>query len=149
MKNRQIFGPLLLLQHWSWAHLLVNRPVIPFPHPRWEEPDLDRCPVYGAIWGRDHDHEEKGKGISYVRGQLQMLRDANIDWFPYRAWYQRRWLSRLTLEQTELWYYRGPLVCFWIVEYHYPDRVSRQLGLDAFISEYPLMGKDDTDKFHK
>jgi hypothetical protein len=97
----------------------------------------------------DHEHEEKGKGIHYVRGQLQMLRNANIDWFPYRVWYQRGWLSRLTLEQRRLWYYRGPVVCFWIVEYHYPDRVSRQFGLDAFIPEHPLMGQDDTKKFHK
>jgi hypothetical protein len=100
VRNNQLYGPLLLLQHWSWSHLPVNRPVIPLPHPRWAVPDLDRCPAYGAIWGRDHEHEEKGKGISNVRGQLQMLRDENIDWFPYRAWYQRRWLSRLTLEQA-------------------------------------------------
>jgi len=119
--------------------------------PLWGAPDPDRCPAYGAIWGSDHNHEVKALGISYVRGQLQMLRDANIDWFPYRAFYRGSLLSRLTLdpEQRRLWYYRGPVVCFWIVEYHYPDRVSRQFGLDAFIPDYPLMGKDDTEKFHK
>lgn len=149
MKNKQIHGPLLLLQHWSWSHLPVCQPVIPNPHPRWGWPDPERCPAYGAIWGSHQSYEETGKGISYVRGQLQMLRNANIDWFPYRLFYQHRYLSQLTLEQRPLWYYQGPVVCYWIVEFHYPDRVSRQFGLDAFIPEDPLMGKDDTNKFHK
>ena len=78
-----------------------------------------------------------------------MLRHCNIDWFPYRAFYRSGLLSRLTLEQRPLWFYQGPLVCYWIVEYHYPDRVSRQFGLDAFIPEYPLIGQDETDRFHK
>jgi hypothetical protein len=53
------------------------------------------------------------------------------------------------MEQRDLGLYRGPVVCYWIVEYHYPDRVPRQFGFDAFIPDDPILGEDETEKLHK
>lgn len=88
-------------------------------------------------------------GISYVRSQLQMLHESSVDWFPYREFYERNAFCRLTLEQRHLWFYRGPCVCYWIVEYTYPDRVTRQFGLDAFVPQFPELGEAETTKLHK
>ena len=115
--------------------------------------DPERRPGYGAIWGTPHTYEDTGRGrtvgISYVRGQLQMLHEASITWYPYRLFYDRGLLCQLTLEQRHLSFYRGPCVCFWIVEYHYPDRVPRQFGLDAYVPDFPELGEQQTTQLHR
>jgi hypothetical protein len=151
--SQQFNGPLLLLQQWSWSHLPVCRPEIP-SNVNWQRgSDIEKSPPYGAIWGsrlRYFNTPRGGTaGISYVRNQLQLLHQANIEWFPYRPWYRARIFCRLTMEQRDLGLYRGPVVCYWIVEYHYPDRVPRQFGFDAFIPDDPILGEDETEKLHK
>ncbi len=88
-------------------------------------------------------------GISYVRGQLQMLHEASITWYPYRLFYDQNLLCQLTLEQRYFSFYRGPCVCFWIVEYHYPDRVPRQFGVDAYVPDFPELGEQQTTQLHR
>ncbi|KAF3320111.1 Serine/threonine-protein [Carex littledalei] len=150
--NKQIAGPLLLLQQWSWSHIPVCRPVPPAQHGLWTGDDPERRPGYGAIWAPPHTYEDTGRGrtvgISYVRGQLQMLHEASITWYPYRLFYDRGLLCQLTLDQRHLSFYRGPCVCFWIVEYHYPDRVPRQFGLDAYVPDFPELGEQQTTQLH-
>ncbi|CAH9079630.1 unnamed protein product [Cuscuta europaea] len=37
-------------------------------------------------------------------------------------------------EHTEIWRARVPLICFHVVEHHFPDRVLQQFGLQQVIS---------------
>lgn len=38
-------------------------------------------------------------------------------------------VSGRVLEEHQFWLARVPCICFWIVAWHYPDRVMRQFGL--------------------
>ncbi|XP_078175182.1 uncharacterized protein LOC144568685 [Carex rostrata] len=47
-----------------------------------------------------------------------------------------------------MWLYRGPLVCFWIVEFHYPDRVLRQFGYPPLIPGVPDVPRSEIRDYH-
>ncbi|XP_078158210.1 serine/threonine-protein phosphatase 7 long form homolog [Carex rostrata] len=133
-KSKQIYGPTLLLQHWSWSRIPV---VVPVPN----EPDDAYRPALGKKWYGDHRYVNQlhGKtvGIRLVRGQLQSLGDTQVSWTLYSELYDEGRLPQIVSDDEEMWLYRGPLVCFWIVEHHYPDRVLRQFGLPPLIPADP------------
>ncbi|XP_078166187.1 serine/threonine-protein phosphatase 7 long form homolog [Carex rostrata] len=47
-----------------------------------------------------------------------------------------------------MWLYRGPLVCFWIVEHHYPDRVLRQFDFPPLIPADPEVPRSVILRLH-
>ena len=49
-------------------------------------------------------------------------------WWPYQSVMNE--LPAICRDRTEmeLWFYRGPIIFFWIVEFYTPERVMRQLG---------------------
>lgn len=147
-----MYGPTLLLQHWAWSRLPVGRPIAN-EAPGWGNPDPDRCPAFAKKWHGVHHYEARTHGstigIRPVRSELQSLGAERVDWTPYQLLYAEGRLPITCLQQQDMWYYRGPLVHFWIVEHHYPDRVLRQFGHDPFIPADPsLLGSTIRD-LHK
>ena len=78
-------------------------------------------------WYGHHDYKDnphgRPVGIRVVRTQIQSLGDTQVIWHPYHELYTEGRLPQIVADDHEMWLYRGPLVCFWIVEHHYLDRV--------------------------
>ena len=129
-KTKTIAGPMVLLQQWCWSRLPTGRPR-PLNNwaPRWGFPDPHSCPAFGEKWccHKDYRQAHGRAGVSYFRGPLQDLEDYMVEWEPYRLLLPRL-PSRVHLDE-DVWRARMPLIHFWIVEHHYPDRVMRQFGL--------------------
>ena len=92
-------------------------------------------------WYGQHDYKDnphgKPVGIRLVRSQIQCLGETQVSWTPYHELYTEGRLPQTVADDHEMWLYRGPLVCFWIVEHHYPDWVLRQFGLPPLIPADP------------
>lgn len=153
-KKKEIAGPIELLLHWSWSRLPVSRPRPREKNwePEWGSPDMLTCPAYAAKWCSYHTYLDTARGrvgVSYVRGQLNSLRECDIDWEPYVSLVSGGKCCKQTLDDRDRWLFRGPLIHFWMIEYHYPDRVLRQFGLRQQIPEAPLLGEADTRALHR
>jgi len=135
-----MYGPVLLLQHWSWSRLPVGVPA-PNASPEWGRPNLAECPAFGKKWHGKHDfiNQPHGRtvGIRLVRNQIQNTGELQVSWTPYEDLYNAGDMPQIFADEKEMWFYRGPLVSFWIVEHHYPDRVLRQFGYDPLIPADP------------
>ena len=135
-----MYGPVILLQHWAWSRLPVGVPV-PNESPEWGVPTSQDCHAFGKKWYENHEYKNQphGKpvGIRLVRGQIQSMGDMQVNWTPYQELYSAGRLPQTVEDDSSLWLYRGPLVCFWIVEFHYPDRVLRQFGYPSLIPADP------------
>ena len=155
IKTKGIAGPIVLLQQWSWTRLPVCRPLprVKGWSPDWGVPDPLTCPAYGAKWCSLHtflDTPHGGTaGPGYVRGQIQSLKDHDIDWEPYLDLIKEEKFCKQTMDDRDRWLFRGPLIHYWIIEYHYPDRVLRQFGLRQQIPDAPLFGETETRRLHK
>ena len=62
-----------------------------------------------------------------------------VVWQPYEA--ELGHLPAFCVAGRDMWTARVPLVCFWLVEKHTPDRVIRQFGM---IQEIPRNVDTDT-----
>ena len=82
----------MLLQHWSYAHLIVGRLVLANKTdvPEWGKPEPDNCPAFAAkycypkIWvGAGHG---TSLGITFWRQEIEHLRDDSefVTWEPYK-----------------------------------------------------------------
>lgn len=129
-KAKTIWGPVVLLQHWAWTRLPMGRPrPLNGWEPSWGLPDHESCPAFGTKWCCRHDYKNAHHraGVSYFRSQIQNLMEGMVDWMPYKEKFDKLSL-RVHLDE-DYWLARVPLIHFWIVEHHYPDRVMRQFGL--------------------
>jgi len=147
---KTISGPMILLQHWAWSRLPTGRPR---PKggwaPDWGIPDRESCPAFGAKWcGRIEYKQPHGTaGVKYFRSELQKLRESMVDWEPYKSLFDQMPLR--VHEDSPFWRARVPLIHFWIVEHHYPDRVMRQFGFRQTLPvPYPLP-EDEVRRLHK
>uniref|UniRef100_A0A7N2N7B8 Aminotransferase-like plant mobile domain-containing protein n=1 Tax=Quercus lobata TaxID=97700 RepID=A0A7N2N7B8_QUELO len=68
-----------------------------------------------------------GTALVRYREQLVTMQPDQIVWQPYEADFGH--LPEFCVAGRDTWTARVPLVCFCIVERHYPDRVLRQFGL--------------------
>lgn len=72
--------------------------------------------------------ETTGRTVSLYRVALDELASSHFIWQPYNE----KILSALPaycFTGQDIWRYRGPLVCIFIVEPHMADRVLRQFGM--------------------
>ena len=61
------------------------------------------------------------------RDKLNAILDEFVNWLPYERCISL--LPAVVQTDSEIWTAKIPLIHFWIVETHYPDRVMRQFGL--------------------
>lgn len=147
---KTLAGPVVLLQHWAWSRLQTGRPC-PYKGwaPDWGRPDSQSCPAFGAKWCGPLEYKQPhGKaGVKYFRNQLQDLREGNVDWEPYKQLWSR--MPSRVHQDAVFFRARVPLVHFWIVEHHYPDRVMRQFGYRQAIPVLEPLPEDDVRKLHR
>ncbi|KAK1394194.1 Serine/threonine-protein phosphatase 7 long form-like protein [Heracleum sosnowskyi] len=124
----EIAGCLLLLQPWAWTRLPVLAPVPRSPiveNPIWG----DRVGPYGIRWCCSLKFTDTTSHVvSTHRLSLDALGPTHFIWQPYSDEILAN-LPDFWKEGVDLWYYKGPLVCFYIVDPHLPERCMRQFGM--------------------
>ncbi|XP_057520636.1 serine/threonine-protein phosphatase 7 long form homolog [Amaranthus tricolor] len=142
---KDIAGCLLLLQIWSWEHIHIGRPVIQMVRPQFDEAD-DLESVLGSqhqcgtdslegSWLRVHlSLSYSPHTLVYYRDSLDRQRDDQMTWQPYTM-AKMEALPDICRDSQVIWRSRCPLICFDIVEFHLPDRVMSQFGLERPIPD--------------
>ena len=154
MLCRSISGPVILLQMWSWTRLPIGRPGRRenVPDPEWGLPDEATCPAFGQMWAsahRWHGTPHGGSsGVSHYRDALQNMTDSRVEWRPYAGLFNQ--FPRETVVDHRRCLVRTPLIHFWIVEWHYPERVMRQFDLYQRETAIPLpISERETRELHE
>uniref|UniRef100_A0A7N2LAT8 BSD domain-containing protein n=1 Tax=Quercus lobata TaxID=97700 RepID=A0A7N2LAT8_QUELO len=102
----------------------------------WLYRELCRASKKGAsqiggacTWVRVPSPKSRPSGMALVhyRELLVTMQPEQIVWQPYEAHFGH--LPEFCVAGRDTWTARVPLVCFYIVERHHPDRVLRQFGL--------------------
>ncbi|CDP12451.1 unnamed protein product [Coffea canephora] len=121
-------GPFLLLQFWAWERIPVIRPdVLPFS----EMGDFPR----GGRWAAKRTGIDPSSQSSiHYREQLALLRMDQFIWMPYTDDILAR-LPDYCKRGERIWRARLPLIFWYIIEFHCPDRVMRQFGMRQEVPE--------------
>ncbi|KAJ3686230.1 hypothetical protein LUZ61_015394 [Rhynchospora tenuis] len=139
---KEIAGPLVLLQMWAWTHFPIGR-----PKPQFPSEGLAGQP-FGMIWAKYHKWEQKSKhGVSSYRDNSNDLVDTDVNWNPYANVVKQVPPLCRKKSEKELWFYKGPLVHFWAVEYYTPERVMRQFGKQQLVPP-PISELNSHDHLH-
>ena len=137
---------------WSWAHFAVARPT---PRagadvPQFGGPEPEVRHAYGARWNVQLRFPDRVKGaLSTIRAQFEGMQEGEVVWEPYEYYLDpdRDLAPPIIIQDAHLWHARVPMVHFWMVEWHYPDRVMRQFGRWQRIP--PLPPAQDWDEHEK
>ncbi|KAJ4747942.1 hypothetical protein LUZ62_082347 [Rhynchospora pubera] len=127
--TKQIGGPVLLLQLWSWTRFLFGRPEardgIQKHLPGGNVPN--ERPPYGYIWSGFHKWTNNPvRSLKYYRDEIDLMREYQVNWVPYGE--SHHLLPPICLELPHLWLSKVPLINLRIVEPYNPHRVMRQFG---------------------
>ena len=83
------------------------------------------------------------------RGRFDKLLDQEVNWHPYTEYLSQLPTNCRSRAAQNMWLYCGPLICFWIVEWHAPERVLRQLGYSQTIPLPPRFHDELHDIKHE
>ncbi|RVW84511.1 Serine/threonine-protein phosphatase 7 long form-like [Vitis vinifera] len=115
-----IAGCVTLLQLWSWERLHVGRP------------DFGRPPAPPAAQHLEHDAADDLPAEQLDHGLQDEALLHEVLWEPYMGDLVTH-LPAISLADQEIWRTMSPLICFDIVQWHRPERVLRQFGLQQGI----------------
>ncbi|KAL8096229.1 hypothetical protein AgCh_037258 [Apium graveolens] len=151
---KEISGCLLLLQLSAWTRLPTLAPV---PHGTSLDDPIrgNRLGPFGMRWCSHLSFVDTSLGILAThRLSLDGLAPSHFIWQSYMSEILAS-LPPSCVDDSSIWFYKGPLICFFIVEPHAPNRCLRQFG---FIQDIPpndsyskelhkikLQGKQDSD----
>lgn len=126
-----VCGPLVLLQLWAWERIPLIRPerLAPRQQPLVANDDdhFLPAPPYGSRWDVGFKLEKVGMHVLVVyRDMLDCMKDDQFVWQPYADVINI--LPEYCISGHQIWQTVSPLICFDVVELHYPDRVLRQFG---------------------
>ena len=82
--------------------------------------------------------------MSIDRLSLDVLLPDHFVWLPYVDVLDK--LSNICQEGSAIWLYKGPIICFYIVEPHEPDRCVRQFNMVQDIPPPPTIYSSDLHK---
>ncbi|KAJ3708556.1 hypothetical protein LUZ61_012261 [Rhynchospora tenuis] len=128
----KIGAPWLLLQVWSYARLTLCRPTITDDFSGWGVPSIDTCAPYGRRWTTRHRSKKYqgpgySSGMDYARDVLMKIRPEHVHWRPYD--HMRSLMPRYAQVDPSLFVVRIPCIHYWMVMWHYADRVMHQFML--------------------
>ncbi|KAK9993864.1 hypothetical protein SO802_023567 [Lithocarpus litseifolius] len=125
-KAKQIGGPLILVQLWIYVRLPHMSPqMVPQPEGVYGPP-LPPIPLAMKWAGTMSTKNAPTHVLSAYRNQIATTR--SDQWEPYGN--DLSYLPpNFRIEGSNVWRSTVPLICFWLVEFHLPDRVLRQFGL--------------------
>ncbi|XBI97003.1 hypothetical protein VPH35_033215 [Triticum aestivum] len=130
-----LHGFVWYLQVWMWERMPVGRPEKNkrppegwLPHDGRHGEDPWRFPTVAYCWEMANVYT--GSSVARYKcyiSELDMLTHKQVDWMPYDAECDFR-LNEMCMRDRKIWRARCPLICFYAVEWHLPDRVARQFG---------------------
>ncbi|KAH1266449.1 Serine/threonine-protein phosphatase 7 long form [Glycine max] len=133
-KVKSIGGMCILIQMWAWERCTTLAP-------KRTPPVIENKPL----------------GHRVFRRKLDLMKRHEFVWEPYTATVMAA-LPPICVVGSVAWFAVVPLICFHVVEWHQPDRVLRQFGLQQPIPGFPLQpqnlhgitlkGKQDENWFH-
>ncbi|KAL1803572.1 hypothetical protein ACET3Z_032219 [Daucus carota] len=125
----EIAGCVLLLQLWAWTRLPTLAPVPRGPYSDSNKEIWGDLPgPYGLRWCVPKSYADAScHNVSVNRFSLDVLGPDHFIWLPYADVLDD--LSEICQEGNAVWCYKGPIICFYIVEPHEPDRCVRQFGM--------------------
>jgi Plant mobile domain len=127
--KKTIGGPLLLLQHWSWTRFPIARPRSVGPVAPLGGEDLEARPPFAVRWQHNRTYEVSPAHscLTYYRNEFESMLDEHVNWRPY-DYYLDLLPARVHSDQP-YWLARVPMIHFWMISWHYPERVMRQFEL--------------------
>uniref|UniRef100_K3YRP1 Aminotransferase-like plant mobile domain-containing protein n=1 Tax=Setaria italica TaxID=4555 RepID=K3YRP1_SETIT len=124
-------GCVYLLQLWMWSRLPVGRPEIMPRRPWFPSEPPRRQPTWAYIWDQvkvSHTRLDRAY-LDYIN-EIDALTAHSVNWQPYDADDPLPFpLSFMCAMDDDIYRMVCPLICFYAVEYHLPDRVARQFGM--------------------
>ncbi|CAL4969953.1 unnamed protein product [Urochloa decumbens] len=129
-ENANLGGCAYLLQLWMWEHLPIGRPDR-YAHGALPYDNGESVATVGFLWNNILTvHGNPGRRYTDYSNALDCLSAGHVTWEPYnRLEVQEMQLSPLCMMDNEYWCSVCPLICFYIVEYHLPNRVMHQFGM--------------------
>ncbi|KAL8104646.1 hypothetical protein AgCh_028756 [Apium graveolens] len=126
--TEEIAGCVLLLQLWAWTRLPTIAPIPRGPNVDNREIWGDTPRPFGLRWCAPKSYVDSSSHVVYIdRLSLDVLLPDYFVWMPYADVLDK--LSNICQEGSEIWCYKGPIICFHIVEPHEPDRCLRQFNM--------------------
>ncbi|KAJ3675493.1 hypothetical protein LUZ60_004535 [Juncus effusus] len=131
-KRKNMGGCIMLLQLWAWEHIAVGRPVSKDVRKELQDMandgDEDERPTVGFLWKDCTQYADitPHRHLPTHRDQFDSLVDTQVVWTPYDAF--RHILPPIVEHEKTMGLLTVPLIYFWIVEMHRPERVLRQFG---------------------
>ncbi|KAH1264897.1 Serine/threonine-protein phosphatase 7 long form [Glycine max] len=117
---KSIGGFTLLIQLWAWERC-------PTLAPSFIPPPQQNAPLAYRWLGGEIHHIDNANLLDFHRKLDVMKRDEFV-WVPYFGHVEMN-LSQVCFIGYVLWTCIVPLICFQRVEWHQPDRVMRQFGM--------------------
>ncbi|KAL0001677.1 hypothetical protein SO802_015458 [Lithocarpus litseifolius] len=139
----QISGALLLVQYWAWFRFpfLCPRMNLP-PDGAYGPPFAPSSLSIKIVWVVSTKNSPSEICLVRYRQLLDSMHPNQVVWQPYEA--ELGHLLAFCVAGRDVWTARVPLVCFWLVEKHTPERVVRQFGM---VQEIPP-NVDTDDALH-
>ncbi|CAO2037609.1 unnamed protein product [Urochloa humidicola] len=127
--NANLGGCAYLLQLWMWERLPIGRPER-HEHgdiPEFGEKSLGTVGFLSNNVSTVHGNPKR-RYIDYTNA-MDCLSSSHVNWEPYsRTEVEEMELSPQCKMDADYWRNVCPLICFFVVEYHLPNRVMRQFG---------------------
>ncbi|CAL5075095.1 unnamed protein product [Urochloa decumbens] len=145
--NSNLGGCALLLQIWMWERIPVARPNRG-PPDAWLHNDEDSLPMVAFLW-KNIVNVYGGSMRRYIdySNELDCLLPSHVTWRPYeRGELEHMEWSPLCTRDKDMWRAEVPLICYYLVEYHLPSRVSRQFG---YLQHIPTEQQSTSQELHK
>ncbi|KAL5154293.1 Serine/threonine-protein phosphatase 7 long form [Glycine soja] len=147
-KIKSIEGMCILIQMWAWERCTTLAP-------KRTPPVIENKPLGHRRMRRGNQHIGNDDLIVF-RHKLDIMKRHEFLWEPYTTTVMSM-LPPICLVGSVAWCAVVPLICFHVVEWHQPDRVLRQFGMQQPIPEPPsqpqnihgltLKGKQDENWF--
>jgi Plant mobile domain len=127
-EKKTIAGPLLLVQHWAWTRFPIARPRHAGTVPLLGGDDPEARPPFAIRWQYYQTYEVSPahSSLTFYRNEFESIVDDHVNWCPYYDYLDL--LPGRVRHEEKNWFAKVPMINFWMVSWHYPDRVMKQLG---------------------
>ncbi|XP_028232320.1 serine/threonine-protein phosphatase 7 long form homolog [Glycine soja] len=127
-KTKSIGGMCILLQLWAWERC-------PTLAPKRTPSHIENTPL-GHRWLRRGNQHIDNDDVKVFRRKFDIMKRHEFVWEPYPSTVMS-FLPPVCLVGSLAWYAVVPLICFQVIEWHQPDRVLRQFGMQQPVPESP------------
>ncbi|KAL5159255.1 Serine/threonine-protein phosphatase 7 long form [Glycine soja] len=127
-KIKSIKSMRILIQMWAWERCTTLAP-------KRTPPPVENKPL-GHRWLRRGNQHIGNEDLIVFRRKLDIMKRHEFLWEPYTTNVMSV-LSPIYLVGSVAWCAVVPLICFQVIEWHQPDRILRQFGMQQPIPRCP------------